>query len=250
MGVSGELHSHDVHPVGHVPLAFGMKHPSVVPIGPGTLQQSSPGAQQLLPQHVPPGPQRGPLHGGVVQTPLSQYPVVASHLFPHAPQLLMSLFRLVHAASQQVKSQNPQAPPLELLALLEPPIPPVPMAPALPPTPMAPPLPPVPVEADAELAPPEPPLSISAPQPATRSPIKLKKRTLCCMAPMLPRHRRQYTSRRNAPRASASDGDRFGRRVGDGQRASSRTTVCPSCRSSGRFVAVMYRADSSGCAKC
>ena len=72
MGVSGELHSHDVHPVGHVPLALGMWQPRMMPTGPGTLQQSSPGAQQLLPQQVPAGPQRGPLHGGVVHTPLSQ----------------------------------------------------------------------------------------------------------------------------------------------------------------------------------
>ncbi len=81
-----------------------------------------------------------------MHTPLSQYGVVGSHFFPQAPQLLMSLFRFVHASPQQVKSQKPHAPPpeppmpLELLA--------APPAPPLPPVPIEPPSPPVPAVPD------------------------------------------------------------------------------------------------------
>ena len=181
MGVSGAVHSQDVHPAGHVPLVLGVWQPRMTPMGPGTLQQSSPGAQQLLPQHVPPGPQRGPLHGGTVQTPLSQYGCIASHFWPHAPQLLMSLSRLVQVSPQQTKSQKPHDPPPELLELEVPPRPPLPpfppvwLPPPLPPIPMAPPFPPVPLAEDDELDPPEPPPSIAEPQPAMNIPIKPRR---------------------------------------------------------------------------
>ncbi len=145
--------------------------------------------QQLLPQQVPAGPHNPPLQGGVAQTPLSQKGAAGAHLFPHAPQLLMSLPRLVHADPQQAKSQNPHPPLLELvLELLDVLMPPVPMLPPFPPVPIAPPLPPSPDEVDDDV-PPAPEVSIWVPQPATRSPITLKRKTLCCMEPMLPRPR-------------------------------------------------------------
>lgn len=200
MGVSGEAHSHDVHPVGHVPLALGMWHPSISPIGPGTLQQSSPGLQQFAPQHVPAGPQSAPLHGGALHTPLSQYGVVGSHLFPHAPQLLMSLLRFVHAPPQHVKSQKPHAlppepaVPLELVELAAPPAPP---APPLPPVPMEPPSPPAPADPDeleVDCPPPCPPEFTSAPQPAMDKLTKPKKRMWCFMKSIVPRlHERRQT---------------------------------------------------------
>lgn len=188
MGVLGELHSHEVHPVGQVPSAVGAWHPRITPTGPGTLQHNCPGIQQLLPQHVPPGPQRGPLQGGSLQTPLSQKGVVGSHLLPHAPQLLMSFSRFVQALSQQVKSQKPQSLPPEPLELPgAPPLPPVAIEPPLPPVPI-PPVPPAPPDADAEEdeteAPPPPPW-MSDPQPAMTNPIKLTRKILCCMVSTL-----------------------------------------------------------------
>jgi len=134
------------------------------------------------------------------------------HLLPHAPQLLMSFSRFTHTASQQVKSKKPPPPPLELLEL---PAPPVPTDPPFPPVPMAPPFPPAPVDEDDDdddvPEPPEPPPWTSDPQPAAKSPIKLKTKIRCCMEPMVSRLQCKYIGlvKTHAPRAAMRKDEGF-----------------------------------------
>jgi hypothetical protein len=65
-------HGHWLHPLGHVPFT-GATHIGVVGVLDGTVQQSSPVLQQLVPQQKGPPPHATMLHGGeAAQLPLSQ----------------------------------------------------------------------------------------------------------------------------------------------------------------------------------
>ncbi len=66
MGVSGELHTQLVQPLGQVPSTGWLQVGSGVPSGPGTSQQISPTAQHLFPQQVAVPMQFVPVsHGGL-----------------------------------------------------------------------------------------------------------------------------------------------------------------------------------------
>jgi hypothetical protein len=69
IGVSGELHRHRAHPVGHVPFSFGGWHEVDSPTGPGIVQHSSPALQQLAPQQLWSFRHVGPSHGAFPHTP-------------------------------------------------------------------------------------------------------------------------------------------------------------------------------------
>jgi hypothetical protein len=59
--------------------------------GPGTSQHSIPVVQQLPPQQAPVDPHiPGAVHVGAPHFPKAQYGFDPVHLFPQAPQLLMS----------------------------------------------------------------------------------------------------------------------------------------------------------------
>jgi hypothetical protein len=89
------------------------------------MQQMSPAAQQLMPQHVDPAPQSWFVHGGVLHWPSPQYGADSGQTWPQPPQFIGSLFEstLQVTPSQQRKpatqvGQLPPMPPPELDPLL------------------------------------------------------------------------------------------------------------------------------------
>jgi hypothetical protein len=160
IGVSGDAQTHPVHPPGQVPSTGGAHVGLFVTTGPGMLQQSSPAVQQLSPQHVEVVEHVRFSQGGVPHLPISQYGGATLHVWPHIPQLWMSLFGLTHFPSQQMKvgMHSPQA-------ASEPPPPPVPPEPAMPPEPAVPPDPPEPPDPALPPCPAEPPDPSVPPSP-------------------------------------------------------------------------------------
>ena len=99
MGVSGAAQTQPGQPTGQVPLT-GAVHCSAD--GPSwIMQQSSPEAQQLVPQQTSPLQVFTP-HGGVPQVPLSQYGLAPVQELPQRPQLLISFAVFAQDPLQQL----------------------------------------------------------------------------------------------------------------------------------------------------
>jgi hypothetical protein len=125
--VSGDAQSHSVQPGGQVPpVCCGSTQPVVLPTGPGTVQHNMPVMQHSWSQQMVLGPQSTfGAHGGVPQSPLSQYGDAPGQATPQSPQLPTSLLGFTHAPLQH---RNPamqlsQVPPLPLVLVLAPPLP-------------------------------------------------------------------------------------------------------------------------------